>query len=237
LHVDSRDVFLYAAIPGLLCIFLPLLFVRETKAAAYKAPASVAGTATQKRNTPLSRSFKLVLAAVAIFSIGNSSDMFLILRAKDVGISASQAPLLGLVFNIVYTAASWPAGRLSDKLPRRYLAATGYMVFAIVYLAFGVEPNAAVIWMMMGLYGLYYALTQPALKAMVIDLVPHEARGRAIGLFYLVSSITALFASLLTGGLWKRYGPPVPFYLSATLAMGAALMLLWVRPQPRSQRA
>jgi MFS family permease len=238
LHVDIRHIFLYAAIPGLLCIFLPLLFVRETRAAVEREPASAAATATQKRNTPLSRSFKLVLAAVAIFSIGNSSDMFLILRAEDIGIGAAELPLLGLVFNIVYTAASWPAGRLSDKLPRRYLAAAGYMVFAVVYFIFGFGPNQAVIWVMMSLYGLYYALTQPVLKAMVIDLVPQESRGRAIGLFYLVSSITALFASLITGGLWKRYGPPVPFYLSAMLAMVSALMVFWVTPpQPRSQRA
>jgi MFS family permease len=237
-NVDIRHIFLYAAIPGLLCIFLPLFFVRETKAAVKRQLASVAGTAFQKENTHLSHSFQLVLAAVAIFSIGNSSDMFLILRAQDIGISAAQAPLLGLVFNLVYTAASWPAGRLSDKLPRRYLAAAGYLVFAVVYFTFAVEPNEALIWLMMGLYGLYYALTQPVLKAMVIDLVPHESRGRAIGLFYLVSSITALLASLLTGGLWKLFGGRVPFYLSATLAVVAALMILWVRPpQPRSQRA
>jgi MFS family permease len=228
-----RQVFLFAAIPGLICVLLPLLFVRETKLT--RADQQTKPNAVRVDHAPLSRAFKLVLAAVAIFSIGNSSDMFLILRAKDIGISAAQAPLLGLIFNTVYTIASWPAGGLSDRLPRRYLAAAGYTVFAIVYFFFGLEPSAAWIWGMMALYGLYYALTQPVLKAMVIDFVPKESRGRAIGLYYLVSSITALFASLITGGLWKIAGARLPFYLSASLALVAAVLLL-LTPSPVRQR-
>jgi MFS family permease len=228
-----RHVFLFAAIPGLICVLLPLLFVRETKLT--RADQQTKPNAVRVDHAPLSRAFKLVLAAVAIFSIGNSSDMFLILRAKDIGISAAQAPLLGLIFNTVYTIASWPAGGLSDRLPRRYLAAAGYTVFAIVYFFFGLEPSAAWIWGMMALYGLYYALTQPVLKAMVIDFVPKESRGRAIGLYYLVSSITALFASLITGGLWKIAGARLPFYLSASLALVAAVLLL-LTPSPVRQR-
>lgn len=229
-HVDIRHVFLYAAVPGLICVVLPLLFARETKDVANRsvrasAPASDA-------SYPLPRAFKFVLAAVAIFSIGNSSDMFLILRAQDVGISAAQAPLLGLAFNLVYTLGSWPAGRLSDRLPRRYLAAGGYTVFAAVYFVFGLEPGPAWIWVMMAFYGLYYALTAPVLKAMVVDAVPGEIRGRAIGLFYLVSSITALLASLITGGLWKSFGARAPFYFSASLAVAGAIVLLLV---PRSE--
>jgi MFS family permease len=217
----------------LICVLLPLLFVRETKLT--RADQQTKPNAVRVDHAPLSRAFKLVLAAVAIFSIGNSSDMFLILRAKDIGISAAQAPLLGLIFNTVYTIASWPAGGLSDRLPRRYLAAAGYTVFAIVYFFFGLEPSAAWIWGMMALYGLYYALTQPVLKAMVIDFVPKESRGRAIGLYYLVSSITALFASLITGGLWKIAGARLPFYLSASLALVAAVLLL-LTPSPVRQR-
>ena len=222
LHADMRHVFLYAAIPGLLCVLLPLLLVRETR----RAWAASAQPMPKQQSAPMSRGFKWVLAAVAIFSIGNSSDMFLILRAKDIGIGVAQAPLLGLVFNIVYTLGSWPAGRLSDKVPRRYLAAAGYFVFAVVYLVFGAEPSALWIWAMMALYGLYYALTAAVLKALVVDLAPDESRGRAIGLYYLVSSITALLASLITGGLWKMFGASVPFYLSAGLATIAGALLL-----------
>jgi MFS family permease len=115
-------------------------------------------------------------------------------------------------------------------MPRRYLAALGYFIFAGVYFVFGAAPNITAIWIMMALYGLYYALTAPVLKAMVVDVAPPEARGKAIGLFYLVSSITALLASLITGGLWKEFGAEVPFYLSAGLAALSALMLLFIRP-------
>jgi MFS family permease len=220
-----RSVFWFAAIPGLICIFVPLLFARETKHAVV---AKVVELRTNSHALPTS--FYTLLAAVGLFSVGNSSDMFLVLRAKDVGISAAQAPLLGLLFNAVYTLGSWPAGRLSDRLPRRYLAALGYAVFAVVYFVFGAAPSSKAIWLMMALYGLYYALTAPVLKAMVVDFAPKEARGKAIGLFYLVSGITALLASLITGGLWKEFGAQVPFYLSAGLAALSGGMLLFIRP-------
>ena len=220
-----RSVFWFAAIPGLICIFVPLLFARETK---HALTAKV--TEFRANSHVLPPSFYTLLAAVGLFSVGNSSDMFLVLRAKDVGISPAQAPLLGLLFNLVYTFASWPAGRLSDRIPRRYLAALGYAVFALVYFVFGAAPSSKAIWWMMALYGLYYALTAPVLKAMVVDFAPKEARGKAIGLFYLVSSITALLASLITGGLWKGFGAQVPFYLSAGLAVVSALILLFIRP-------
>ena len=220
-----RSVFWFAAIPGLICIFVPLLFARETK---HALTAKV--TEFRANSHVLPPSFYTLLAAVGLFSVGNSSDMFLVLRAKDVGISPAQAPLLGLLFNLVYTFASWPAGRLSDRIPRRYLAALGYAVFALVYFVFGAAASSKAIWWMMALYGLYYALTAPVLKAMVVDFAPKEARGKAIGLFYLVSSITALLASLITGGLWKGFGAQVPFYLSAGLAVVSALILLFIRP-------
>src|SRR5207245_572842 len=131
--------------------------------------------------------FYVVLAAIAIFSVGNSSDMFLILRATDVGFTAQQAPLLGLVFNIVYTATSWPLGHLSDRLSRSKLAALGFVVFAIVYFTFGLAPSKAAIWAMMGFYGLYYSLTSPVLRGLISNTVAPEIRGRAFGLYQFVS--------------------------------------------------
>jgi MFS family permease len=225
LGFSIRSVFWFAAIPGLICVLIPLLFARETKHAVVSKVSEL-----RANSHTLPPSFYALLAAVGLFSVGNSSDMFLVLRAKDVGIPAAQAPLLGLLFNLVYTVGSWPAGRLSDRLPRRYLAALGYAIFAAVYLVFGAAPSRNAIWAMMAFYGLYYALTAPVLKAMVVDFAPKEARGKAIGLFYLVSSITALLASLITGGLWKEFGAQVPFYLSAGLAALSAVLLLFIRP-------
>jgi MFS family permease len=170
-------------------------------------------------------SFYMVLIAVTLFSLGNSSDMFLVLRAQNVGIPVTLAPLLGLVFNITYTLGSWPAGRLSDHFSRRFIAAAGYLVFAGVYFVFGRAPSTLAIWITMAIYGLYYALTQPVLKALVVESVGQEVRGRALGMYFFVTSVATLAASLITGELWKHYGAGVPFYVSAGLAAASAALL------------
>jgi MFS family permease len=108
------------------------------------------------------------------------------------------------------------------------MAAAGYGVFAIVYLGFALAPSRALLWVMMAFYGLYYALTTPVLKALVVENAPAEARGRAFGFFYFVASVAALAASVLTGQLWKHYGAEVPLLLSAGVATLSALLLLGV---------
>jgi MFS family permease len=163
---------------------------------------------------------------VTLFSLGNSSDMFLVMRAQNAGISVSLAPLLGLVFNLTYTLGSWPAGWFSDHFSRRWIAAAGYLIFAGVYYVFGRAPSTLAIWITMAVYGVYYALTQPVLKALVVDAVSPEVRGRALGIYFFATSVATLAASLITGELWKRYGPSLPFYLSAALATLSALLLL-----------
>jgi len=224
---NLRAVFWAAAVPGALAILVVWLFVRE--------PAD-----RRREGKPLDFTlrprlpwrFHYVLAAVALFSLGNSSDMFLILRAQSAGIAIVYAPLLGLVFNLTYTLTSWPAGRLSDKVPRHFVAAAGYLVFAAVYVTFAAAPSTLALWLAMASYGLFYALTNPVLRALVVDHAPAQKRGRALGLFYFVTSVTTLLASLITGALWDLYGARVPFYLSAGLAGLAALLLLFARPAP-----
>jgi MFS family permease len=174
----------------------------------------------------LPATFYYLIAAVGLFSIGNSSDMFLVLRAQNIGIPDRYAPLLGLVFNITYTAFSWPAGRLADRISKRAIAATGYLVFAAVYFTFAVASVKLTIWIAMACYGLFYALTDPVLRALVVGTVAPEVRGRALGIFYFVTSVAVLLSSVLTGQLWKHYGPQLPFYLSAALAVVAAVMFL-----------
>src|SRR5947209_20302592 len=176
------------------------------------------------------------MAAVLIYSLGNSSDAFLILRAQESGIAAKYAPLLGFVFNVTYTLSAWPAGWLSDKRSKPVIAALGYLVFAATYAAFAAAPSRAVLWVMMAFYGLYYSLTAPVLRALVVQTVAAESRGRAFGIFYFSTSVAALLSSLITGGLWKHYGGALPFFLSATLAVIGAGMLLFVHSgkQPES---
>jgi len=177
--------------------------------------------------------FYYVLAVVTLFSLGNSSDMFLVLRAGNIGIPASRAPLLGLVFNIMFTLLSWPAGKLSDRFSRSAIAAAGYFVFAIVYFVFALAPSQLAIWLTMAFYGLFYALTNPVLKALVVESVAGEIRGRALGIYFFLTSVTTLLASVITGALWKVYGPAVPFYFSAGIATVSAFALLTHRSPAR----
>ena len=226
-HVGIKGVFLAAAVPGAISIIAVVMFARETGRAK---PVAVKSKSPGK-SAPLSGLFYYMMFAVALFSIGNSSDMFLVLRAQNIGIGAAFAPLLGLVFNTTYTAFSWPAGKLSDRMSKKGLVAAGYIVFAIVYFVFAKAPSKPAVWAAFAFYGLYYALTQPVLKAMVSQAAPPESRGRAFGIFYFVTSVTALLASVITGELWKHFGASIPFYASAGLAAIAAAMVL-VAPTP-----
>ncbi|MBI1740117.1 MAG: MFS transporter [Candidatus Koribacter versatilis] len=250
-HFGMRGVFWAAAVPGTLCILVAWLGIREThragSAVRVGTPAAVDDghsdapirPANSAATSPLSSvrlnlsgNFYYVLAVVTLFSLGNSSDMFLVLRAENAGIPATHAPLLGLVFNITYTLLSWPAGKFSDRFSRSTIAAAGYFVFAIVYLVFALAPSQLAIWTTMAFYGLFYALTNPVLKALVVETVAPEVRGRALGIYFFLTSVTTLFASLITGELWKTYGAQVPFYLSSAIAAVSAVLLL-LRRKPR----
>ena len=230
-----RGVFWAAAIPGFLAIVIVFAFALET--GRRREAKSLSPEATKSR-APLSGLFYYLMFAVALFSLGNSSDMFLVLRAQNVGIPAAHAPLLGLVFNITYTAFSWPAGKLSDRMSRNTLVAGGYTVFAIVYFVFAAAPSRAAIWAMFAFYGLFYALTNPVLRAMVSNAAPPESRGRAFGIFYFVTSVSALLASVLTGELWKHFGAALPFYFSSGLALLSAILVILAagrKPRPANQ--
>jgi MFS family permease len=229
-----RGVFWAAAVPGGLCVLVAILGIRETKRSSSDG---VADPSPAKPNASpvvashgLPAAFYLVLIAVTLFSLGNSSDMFLVMRAQNVGIAVSLAPLLGLVFNVTYTLGSWPAGWLSDRFSRRsisrkWIAAVGYAIFGAVYFVFGLAPSTLAIWISMAVYGLYYALTQPVLKALMVETVVEQVRGRALGIYFFVTSVATLAASLITGELWKHCGPRLPFYFSSALALVSATLL------------
>jgi len=248
-HYGTRTVFWAAAIPGALCVMVALFGIRETKgqssdansaeksegASSEHAGRTAEAAVPTRASERLPVAFYVVLIAVTFFSLGNSSDMFLVMRAQNVGIPVALAPLLGLIFNLTYTLGSWPAGWFSDHFSRRWIAAGGYLIFAAVYFVFARAPSTLAIWIAMAVYGLYYALTQPVLKALVVETVGQEVRGRALGVYFFVTSIATLAASLITGELWKHYGAGVPFYFSAGLAAVSA-MLLVVRPTGRAHR-
>jgi MFS family permease len=230
-HFGMRGVFAAAAVPGGLAILVAWLGIREVHRTVVKRAPSPARAG---RFPKLPANFYYVLAVVTLFSLGNSSDMFLVLRAGNIGIPPAQAPLLGLVFNVMYTVLSWPAGKFSDRFSRSTIAAAGYAVFAIVYFVFALAPSRRAIWLTMAFYGLFYALTNPVLKALVVESVGAEVRGRALGIYFFVTSVTTLLASVITGALWKIYGAPVPFYFSAGIAALSALALLAHRAPPQN---
>ncbi len=227
-----RTVFWIAAIPGFIAMLLVFL-AREPQHA--RGERKTSAPLWQAAHLPFR--FYYVLAAVLIFSLGNSSDMFLVLRAQQIGIRPALAPLLGLTFNLTYTLVSWPAGRLSDRRSKPMIAACGYLAFAATYYTFAAAPSKTAVWAIMAVYGMYYALTSPVLRALVVETVAPEARGRAFGLFYFTTSVTTLLSSVATGELWKHYGAGLPFLLSASLAVIAAVMLLAVRKAPQAGEA
>jgi len=220
-----RNVFWMAAIPGLASILLAWFAVKEVRPPAKTVVISTssAGSPDKAQGARLG----LILAAVGLFSLGNSSDLFLVLRAQNLGMSAWMAPALGLLFNVVYTVLSWPAGKLSDRVPRRRLVVAGYLIYAAVYAGFALLHTPQMVWFLFAVYGSYYALTEGVIKAWVADLVPSASRASVFGVLNWVVGIAALPASLLAGWMWQRYSPAAPFALSSLFAFLAALLLLF----------
>jgi MFS family permease len=180
------------------------------------------------------RSFMLFVAILVLFTLGNSADAFLILRAQTTGLTVPGVLGMLLSFNLVYSLASTPAGALSDRLGRRTLLWAGWLIFALTYLGFALARKGWHAWLMMIFYGLYYALTEGVVRAYIADLVPEDQRGSAYGILHAAVGVTALPASLLAGilwqgvGKWGGFGPSAPFYVGAGLALCAVVLLRFV---------
>jgi len=173
--------------------------------------------------------FYLFLAVIALFTIGNSSDAFLILRAQNVGVSLLAIPLVYALFNFVYASASVPLGSLSDRIGREKVILLGWMAYAIAYIGFALAKTSLEIWIIFAFYGLYYATTEGVAKAFVADIVEPSHRGRAYGIYNMTVGILALPASVIAGFLWDKINPAAPFYYGAVLsAIAAALLFFFV---------
>jgi len=168
---------------------------------------------------------KAFLAVTFLFTLGNSSNQFLLLRAKERGFEASMVILLYLLYNIVYALVSYPAGELSDKVGRKALLVSGYIFYGLVYLGFALAAGPSSLWVLFAAYGLYIGLTEGVEKALVSDIAPQELRGTLIGLHATLVGIGLLPASLLAGLLWDIFGPAAPFYFGGAMGMMAAFAL------------
>jgi MFS family permease len=182
------------------------------------------------------------LALVALFTLGNSSDAFLVLRAQQLGLSVLQILLALATFNLIYALASTPAGALADRIGPARLVLAGWLVYGAVYLGLALSQAGWQVWALWGVYGLYYGLFDGTSRALVPELVSPQARGTAYGVFNAAVGVMALPASLIAGllwqgaGSWRGFGAPAPFWFGSLLAFASALLLIVVFPRLRATR-
>lgn len=221
---DFTKIFLLASIPALAAVLVVALFVRESPRAAKAIEVAIAGPLKFSLRG-FDGNFKRFLVIVALFTLSNSSDAFLLLRAQSAGVSIASIPLLWAMLHVIKVVSSLVGGDLSDRLGRRRLIVSGWILYAAVYAGFAFVSNKASVWILFLIYGIYFGLAEGAEKALVADLVRPEQRGTAYGLYNLAFGITVLPASLLMGALWSWSGPATAFLVSAALGATAALLM------------
>jgi MFS family permease len=219
-----RLVFIVAFVPAVAGVAL-LALVRERPPAAAKTAAPAAGW------RDLGAGFYVFLAVSLLFALGNSSDVFLLLRGKDLGLSNTEVVLSYVLFNLVYAAVAMPAGIASDRLGRRGVIGFGFGVFAAVYIGFGLAGGGAAVWPLFAVYGLYMAMTEGVGRALVADFVPSERRATALGLYQGAMGAMVLLSSVIAGALWDTVGPSAPFFLGGATALAALALLLVALPR------
>jgi MFS family permease len=209
-----REIFMLAGAIAFLPLVIIGFWVKERKQPIHKQLISLKA---------LKGPFAGFLVIMLLFTLGNSSDAFLILRAEDVGISSSTIPLIIAIFNLVSALAAIPVGSLSDRIGRRKAITIGWFIYALAYLGFAIANQPWTIWLLYAFYGLYYAFTEGSAKAMVAELVPEANRGAAYGLFNASIGVMALPASVIAGYLWN-VSVSAPFAFGALMAFIAFLV-------------
>ncbi|MDI6891681.1 MAG: MFS transporter [Actinomycetota bacterium] len=222
-----RLIFLLAFFPAVLGVGLLLLFVKERM----RVGSPQAGKAPRLKLAGFDRSFKLLLLIIIVFGLGNSSDAFLILRAKDLGLSATLVVLAYVLYNIVYAVFAMPAGIISDRVGRKRLMAGGLLIFAMVYFAFALVSKAIYVWPLFAIYGFYIAMTEGVGRALVTDLAVSRRRGMALGLYHTAVGLTTFAASLIAGLLWTYIGAFAPFVYGGAMSLIASLMFIAIMPE------
>jgi len=222
----SREIFqkliIISTIPGVLVLFLLAFFIKEVPPKEEKTSKKFSLSFHE-----LDLRFKRFLVVLILFTLGNSSDAFLILKAKENGMTIVEIFLMLGFFNLISVLVSYPAGALSDKIGRLKLIAGGFLVYALLYFGFAVISNPKIFAVLYILYGAYYGITEGVEKAMVADLVPSEKRASAYGLYNAAIGLSALPASLIAGILWDIVNPAAAFYFGSMMALLAVLLLPW----------
>lgn len=244
--VELRELFLWAAVPGLVSVVLVLMFVKESSVAvpveregnatagnAPVEPGSAAVDPLPPSAVPLGRTFWRYLFVLFVFTLSTSTDAFLLLRASQLGVPTALVPILWALLHVVKSSSAVIGGALSDRVGRRPLILGGWTVYAVVYLGFALASVQWHAWALFVVYGLYFGATEGTEKAFVADLVPAARRGTAFGWFNAALGLGALPASVLFGIVWERVGAAAAFMMGAGVAATATLLLVLMVPRGR----
>lgn len=226
-----RQLFAWTIIPGIVVVLL-LTRLKDDRSPA-KSSGKPQPTLTGWRNLPAR--LWVLLGILFVFTLGNASDAFILLRLSDLGVGSAWIPIIWAALHVVKATSSVVGGTLSDRVGRRRLIVAGWIIYAVVYFAFArVNGQAAMITVFM-IYGLYYGLTEGAERALIADLTPAGLQGTAFGLYNAVIGVGALVASVLFGVVWTEVNPVAAFFMGGALALLAALLLVFV-PSPRPEQ-
>jgi len=231
LHLSLRTVFMLSVVPGLLAVLTIVIAVRDPSPdAARDSPVLPAG----RDLVAMPRRFWAVLGVLLLFTLGNSTDAFLLLRAQQLGVPVAMLPLLWSAHHVVKAASSVPGGALSDRVGRRRVMLIGWTLYALVYIGFAYASSATHAWLLFLVYGLYFGLVEGAEKALIADLAPPERRGTAFGWYNAAMGVAALPASVLLGMVWTLRGPTAAFSVGAAICAAALICGLVVFPKQRA---
>ena len=221
---NYRMVFWLSMIPGTIAVLLIIFFITEKKKASL--PHSERPKLTLKH---FDWRFKVFVVIAAVFAIGNSSDVFLILRAQQVGVPIVMIPVVYLIFNLVYSLSSIPAGIAADRFGRKRIILLGFILFAILYYGFAIAKDATAIWVLFGFYGLFMGITEGIQKAFLVTIIPPDFKATAFGVYNSAVGIAMFPASLIGGWLWDHVSPSATFYFgSITAGLSAILFIVFI---------
>lgn len=224
---DYRQVFLFASIPVALGLFVIVFFVKEKKHEHHAKESNI--TPIKLSLKEFDGNFKRFLLIIALFTLSNSTDAFLLLRAEQTGVAPAVLPLLWMSLHFSKVVFSLVGGDLSDRIGRKTMIAAGWIIYALVYAGFAFVETEWQAWVLFVIYGAYFGFTEGTEKALVADLVEPEKRGTAFGFYNLAFSVTVLPASLLFGALWTEFGAATAFLFSAIISLCAVGLLLSVK--------
>ncbi|PYR22305.1 MAG: MFS transporter, partial [Acidobacteria bacterium] len=227
-----RTLFALTVVPGAIAVALIFFVQEDVRPGGWDGSGRGGSRAAPAKNVPLPRQFTLFMIVLTIFTLGNSTDAFLLLKLTDVAGSARFVPLMWAALHVVKAVVSVVGGAWSDRIGRRAVIVTGWLVYAAVYAGFALSETLPALFAWFLTYGFYFGFAEGTEKALVADLAPAERRGFAFGIYNAVQGLGALAASLVFGLIWRSYGPSAAFGVGAALALAATALLFVIIVPP-----